>query len=121
MDTPAHVSGLLLCRAGDHRLAFSAHEVVAVETWQPNEAYPHARAAFALPADKGRVLISATGDAVGVDKIEVFQEPLPLLAAPAVLASTLGGSLSGFVEARSMLWPVLRVAEFSRYLSEGAR
>jgi hypothetical protein len=49
------VAGLLLCRAAGHRLAFPATQVVTVEAWSQSEPFPHARTAFELPADRGRV------------------------------------------------------------------
>jgi hypothetical protein len=63
------------------------------------------------------VLISAEGDAVAVDAIEVLQESVAVMPLPALLARPLGSFVAGFVTARQELWPVLRVAEFSKYLA----
>ena len=115
------VLGVLLCRVAEHRIAFPAAQVVAVEAWAENGSFPHARLAFQLAAGKGRVLISASGDAVAVDAIEVHTEALSLLPAPPILMGGLGGSLEGFVTAKEHLWPLLKLAEFSRFLSSGAK
>jgi hypothetical protein len=114
---PEHLVGILLCRAGAHRLAFAAGDVVAVESWTEGDAFPHARQAFSLPGGQGRVLISATGDAVGVDAIEVFQEAVRLMAPPVLLVARFGGSLEGFISVNQSLWPVMRLSEFCRFLS----
>lgn len=114
---PEQITGVLLCRAGGRRLAFAAAEVAAVEPWQDGEPLPHARHPFADHASRGRVLISLTGDGVVVDAIEVFQEPVTVLAAPPMLQTQAGGSLQGFATIRQELWPLLRLAEFSLYLS----
>lgn len=118
------VSGLLLCRAADGRLAFRAREVVAVEAWaQGSERAPHARLAFGFSPERGRALVSALGDAVGVDEVQVFADPVPVLTPPGLLSTALGGSLSGFVYAKDRLWPLLQLVEFSRFLAlpEGPR
>jgi len=117
LATGEQITGVLLCRAGGRRLAFPALQVAAVEAWQEGEALPHARHPFPEHAARGRVLISLTGDGVVVDAIEVFQEAVPLLPAPPLLLRGVGGSLQGFATILQELWPVLRLAEFSQYLS----
>ena len=114
---PEQIAGVLLCRAGGRRLAFPASQVAAVEAWMEGEPLPHARHPFVEHAPRGRVLISLTGDGVVVDAIEVFPEPVAVLPAPPMLAREAGGSLSGFAAIRQELWPVLKLAEFSLYLS----
>jgi hypothetical protein len=118
------VAGLLLCRAADGRLAFRARDVVAVEAWaEGSERAPHARLAFGYSPERGRALVSSTGDAVGVDEVQVFADPVHVLSPPGLLRNALGGSLSGFVRAKDQLWPLLSLVEFSRFLalSEGSR
>ena len=119
----AMVAGLLLCRAADGRLAFRARDVVAVEAWAASARWPHARLAFGFSPQQGRALVSSEGDAVGVDEVAVFAEPSSVLATPALLERALGQSIAGFVFARDRLWPLLRLAEFSRFLAthEGPR
>ena len=111
------VTGLLLCKVAENRLAFPARQVSSVAPWRREAPAPHARAVFSLPAEKGRVLVATSGDTVAVDTIELFKEPLPLMAPPALIARVLGGSLAGFVTARQELWPVLQVAEFARFVA----
>src|SRR5262245_23205992 len=112
------VAGLLLCRAADGRLAFRARDVVAVEAWaEGSERAPHARLAFGFSPERGRALVSASGDAVGVDEVQVFAEPVAVLLPPGLLLTALGGSLSGFVHAKDSLWPLLKLVEFSRFLA----
>lgn len=120
-DRPsAMVAGLLLCRAGDGRLAFRARDVVGVEAWAEGPRSPHARLAFGFSAQPGRSVVASAGDAVGVDEVSVFAEPVSVLNPPALLATALGGSIAGFVFARERLWPLLRLAEFSRFLASQA-
>lgn len=117
----AMVAGLLLCRAADGYLAFRARDVVQVEAWSASVRSPHARLAFGYSPKQGRALVSANGDAVGVDEVAVFAEPAAVLATPALLERALGQSISGFVYARERLWPLLRLSEFSRFLAAQGR
>jgi hypothetical protein len=111
------VYGLLLCLAAGQRLAFPAAQIIAVEPWRAEDGFPHARAAYAVAPQGGRVLVADTGDAVAVDAVEVMQGAVPLMPAPALLSKALGGSLAGFAIAKDALWPVLHVAALSRFLS----
>jgi len=111
------VAGLLLCRAADGYLAFRARDVVQVEAWSSSARSPHARLAFGYSPQQGRALVSADGDALGVDEVSVFAEPTTVLSTPALLERALGKSIAGFVFARDRLWPLLRLSEFSRFLA----
>ncbi len=111
------VAGLLLCRAADGRLAFRANDVVMVETWSAGAPYPHARGAFGFTPQAGRALVAAGGEAVGVDEVSVFAEPVKVLDSPTLLRTALGGSLLGFVFAQDLLWPLRRLSELSRFLA----
>ena len=117
MEADGRLTGILLCRAGEHRLGFAAIQVVAVEPWTEGEPVPHARQGFALAAARGRVLVSESGDSLGVDAIEVFREATDLMPPPRILVGGMGGSLRGFVRVKEKLWPILGLAEFSRFLS----
>ena len=113
--------GVVLCRAGGHRLAFFARQVVAIELWaKGGRTASHARQAFALPPEDGRVLLAETGPGVVVDAIEVASEPPALLPAPLMLLGGAGGALRGFLSMGNELWPVLRLPEFSRFLASSA-
>lgn len=119
--TPAstQVTGVLLCRAADHRIAFAASDVASVEPRASDlELHPSARRAFGLSDATGRVLISPAGDAVVVDMLEVMQGLVSVLPCPAALAANAGGALLGFVAAKDQLWPLLGVSEFSRFLHQ---
>lgn len=115
------ITGVVLCRVGGARLAFAARDVTALDRWIGGGKVPHAGAAFGEPPHyaEARVLLAPQGEGVVVEALEIHDEPLPLLAPPGVLANGCGGSLTGFVVARSTLWPVLRLVEFSRFLSGG--
>lgn len=117
MNADGRLYGLLLCRAAGHRLAFPATQVVAVEHWSAADGFPHARSAYGALPEKGRTLITETGEAVAVDSVEVMAETLTVMPPPAILQHGLGGSLTGFCSARDALWPVLDVFTFSRFLS----
>ncbi len=119
MGPPARVvDGLLLCRSGGNRLAFPARQVVAVEAYDPVLEAPNARVAFSLAPTPGRTLIAESGEAVIVDEVLVHQEALSLLPSPAIAGGATAGWLKGFISARDQLWPVLDLADFSRYLRQ---
>ncbi|MCP3099927.1 protein CrdC [Myxococcus sp. K15C18031901] len=115
MGPPSPVRGMLLCHAGAHRLAFLAHEVLAIAAAAGEEA-ASARLAFRSPAGATRVLVAASGGAVGVDTLEIDAEAHPVLPAPPVAVRASGGSLRGFVLARGVLWPLMGLVEFERFL-----
>jgi hypothetical protein len=113
---------MLLCRAGADRVAFRAHEVATIESPSTFGGITgSACQGFGQHAGSERILVAATGESVGVDGLEIDSEPLVLLPAPEVLCRAAGGSLRGFVQARDMLWPVMSLAEFGRYLAPSSR
>ncbi|MCP3140646.1 protein CrdC [Pyxidicoccus xibeiensis] len=115
MVAPSRVRGMLLCHAGPHRLAFHAHEVASIST-PAGRAAASARRAFQAPEGATRVLVSATGGAVGVDTLEIESETHPVLPAPPVAVRASGGSLQGFVEVQGKLWPLVGLVDFERFL-----
>ncbi|PTL78744.1 protein CrdC [Vitiosangium sp. GDMCC 1.1324] len=116
------ITGLLLCRAGAHRVAFAAHEVATIESPSTFGGLAGcASQAFGGACGAERILVAATGEAVGVDALEIDPEPMALLPAPGVLAQVAGGSLSGFVQVRGALWPLMSLAGFGRFLAPSAR
>jgi len=118
MGPPGHVRGMLLCHAGPHRLAFHAHEVASI-TSPAGQVAASARQAFRAPGGASRVLVTASGGAVGVDTLEIDAEPHPVLPAPPVAVRASGGSLQGFVLARGELWPLMGLEDFERFLRAG--
>lgn len=117
---------MLLCRAGDHRVAFCAHEVATIES--PSTFGGLAGSACrafgeVIGAERlaERVLVAASGEAVGVDALEIDSEPLTLLPAPALLSRVAGGSLRGFVQVRGGLWPLMSLVDFGRFLAPTVR
>ncbi len=122
MSPGSHITGMLLCQAGSGRVAFRAHEVATIESPSTFGGTPgSACQGFGQSAGSGRILVAATGESVGVDALEIDSEPLVLLPAPAVLCRVAGGSLRGFVQARGLLWPLMSLAEFGRYLAPSTR
>lgn len=115
MRPPSRVQGMLLCHAGPHRLAFHAHEVVSITSPQGRSACS-ARRAFEGAPGASRVLVSASGGAVGVDTLEIDAEPRPVLPPPPVAVHASGGSLQGFVLARGQLWPLVGLVDFETFL-----
>lgn len=111
------VAGTLLCHAGAHRVAFAAHEVAVIESAgeRPGR-FQSARRAFGGDAEAERVLVAPSGEAVGVDALEIEAESLYVMPAPELLEQVAGGSLVGFILARGEFWPLVRLAEFERYL-----
>lgn len=113
----AQLEGLVLCRVGEHRIAFSAASVVQISDWAiGGHAAPHARAAFSLPPINGRCVEDGSGGLV-VDSLEIATEPVPLLPVPAMLLGAVGGALRGFILLSGELCPVLAVTEFARFLA----
>lgn len=118
----SRVTGMLLCQAGANRVAFAAHEVATIES--PSTYSGRAGSAcqaFGSTLASGRILVAATGEAVGVDTLEIDSEPIPLLPVPPLLRRVAGGSLRGFVQVHGALWPMMSVAGFGRFLSSVTR
>ncbi len=112
----APLEGIVLCRVGDHRLAFPAAQVVQISDWAVGGIpTPHARTAFALPPTNGRCVEDGRGGLV-VDSLEIASDPLPMMPVPAMLLGAVGGSLRGFIVLSGELCPVLAITEFSQFL-----
>lgn len=110
------VTGLVLCRAASHRFAFIADQVSTIEPYRSGAAV-HANVIFDAEPTNGKIVRHASGLGVGVDTLEVNGDDLPLLPAPRVILGAVGGSLYGFVSLQDLLYPVLRLSEFARYLA----
>lgn len=113
---------MLLCRAGADRVAFRAHEVATIESPATfGGRAGSARQAFGGTEGAERILVAATGESVGVDGLEIDPEPLTVLPAPVLLGRMAGGSLRGFVQVRGVLWPLMSLADFGRFLAPSTR
>jgi hypothetical protein len=113
---------MLLCQAGADRVAFAAHEVATIESPSTfGGTAGSARAGFGVTPGAERILVAATGEAVGVDALEIDAESLTLLPPPALLRRIAGGSLRGFVLAHGVLWPLMSLVEFGRFLALSSR
>lgn len=110
------VTGLLLCQAATNRFAFLAEHVSTIEPYREGAA-PHASVMFNQTSSTGKIVRHASGAGVGVDWLEVHGEDVPLLPPPRLMLAGVGGSLYGFVALTQGLFPVLRLADFARYLS----
>ncbi|NOK22286.1 protein CrdC [Corallococcus carmarthensis] len=108
------VEGTLLCHVGPHRIAFEAGEVASIAA--PDAGAVSAHRAFQDSGGFQRVLVTAAGETVGVDGLEIDSEVLSVLPPSPVVAGASGGSLRGFVITRGVLWPLLRLDGFQRYL-----
>ena len=118
MASGSRITGMLLCRAGADRVAFSAHEVATIESPSTfGGRAGSASQAFGGAEGCERILVAATGEAVGVDGLEIDPEPLSLLPAPALLGRVAGGSLVGFIQVRGALWPLLSLVDFGRFVA----
>ena len=111
------VTGLLLCRAANNRFAFLAAHVASIEAFRPG-VVPHASRVFEVEGTGGKIIRHASGLGIGVDTLEVHGEEAPLLPAPRLILAGVGGSLYGFVALNGGLYPVLRLSEFVRYISQ---
>ena len=119
MAPSRQLTGTLLCRAGEDRVAFAAHEVDTIEspTTFGGRAGWACRTCPEAPHASGRILVAGTGEAVGVDALEIDAEPLVLLPTPGLLSRVAGGSLRGFIQVRGALWPVMSLVHFGRFLA----
>lgn len=116
VDGATGAMGLVVCRAGENPFAFLPNHVATIETWHSGRG-PHAREAFALAGGLGKLLVSADGDCLGVDSAEILADSTPLLPPPRIIAGGMGGSLFAFAKLKERVLPVLRLAEFVRFLS----
>ncbi|WP_375743892.1 protein CrdC [Corallococcus interemptor] len=114
MPPAGRVEGTLLCHVGPHRIAFEAGEVASIAA--PDAGTVSAHRAFLGGGGAQRVLVTATGETVGVDGLEIDSEVLSVLPPSPVVAGASGGSLRGFVLTRGVLWPLLSLDAFQRYL-----
>ncbi|HEX8434309.1 protein CrdC [Archangium sp.] len=122
MLTGSRIAGMLLCQAGADRVAFAAHEVATIESPTTfGGTAGSARQGFGEASGAERILVAATGEAVGVDALEIDAESLTLLPTPTLLRQIAGGSLRGFVQARGALWPLMSLVEFGRFLAPSSR
>lgn len=111
------VSGTLLCHAGTHRIAFPAVDVAVIDVPSLHVGRTRsARQAFGEAAGSSRVLLSPSGETIGVDALEIDAEVYPVLPLPPLLGKVAGGSLLGFLLVRGSLWPLVRLVEFEHFL-----
>jgi hypothetical protein len=111
------IEGLVLCRVGDHQIAFPAAAVGSIDLWEPGGLpAAHARAAFGLQPKAGKLLLRG-GFSLVVDALEIVADRAKLLPVPAMLLGAVGGSLRGFVQAAGALVPLLGLAEFSTFVT----
>jgi hypothetical protein len=110
------IEGVVLCRVGSNRLGVLASDVGALES--PEETAEYAGVAFGMPRgwpDSARQLRSDSGMLI-VDSVEVSSESLSMFAVPSVISSSCGGALRGFVSITGLLWPIVHLGAFSRFL-----
>ena len=117
VKVPEVIEGLVMCRVGDHQIAFPAASVGSIEQWEPGGVpAPSARVAFGLQPASGKLLVHG-GFSLVVDTLEIVAEQVRLMPAPSLLAGAIGGSLRGFVSPAQSLVPLLGLAEFSTFVS----
>jgi hypothetical protein len=110
------VEGLVVCRVGEHRLAFPAASVGNIAAWEMGDVpAPMARQAFSLPSAPGKMLVHGAFSLV-VDGLEIITEPAPFMITPLLLKGAAGGALRGFVSVSNALIPLFGLAEFSRFV-----
>src|SRR6218665_490839 len=118
----SRLSGTLLCRAGDDRVAFAAQEVATIESPSTFGGLAgSASRAFNGASVTGRILVAVSGESVGGGTLAIDAGPPSLLPAPGLLARIAGGSLKGFIQVRGALWPVMSLVDFGRFLAPSSR
>lgn len=121
MQSTDEIEGLVLCRVGDHQIAFPAAAVGTIDQWEPGGVpAPQARAAFGLDPVAGKLLVRG-GFSLVVDALEIVADRTKLLPVPVMLLGAIGGSLRGFVLAGAVVVPLLGLAEFSTFVTGRVR
>jgi hypothetical protein len=117
MSRREEIEGLVVCRVGDHRVAFPAVSVGTIATWEVGDApAPMARDAFALPNAPGKMLVHG-GFSLVVDALEINTDRTTLMPVPALMRGAVGGALRGFVSVSNALMPLLGLAEFATFVT----
>jgi hypothetical protein len=117
MSRREEIEGLVVCRVGDHRLAFPATAVGTIATWDVGDApAPMARQAFSLPQAPGKMLVHG-GFSLVVDALEIVTDRTALMPVPALMLGAVGGALRGFVSVSNALMPLLGLAEFATFIN----
>ena len=120
MSTVEEIEGLVVCRVGDHQIAFPAAAVGSIDQWEPGGVpAPQSRAAFGLPVVAGKILVRG-GFSLVVDGLEIVTDRAKLFPVPSMLLGAVGGALRGFVQPSGALVPLLGLAEFSAFVTKGA-
>lgn len=117
-DAPTTFAGVVLCTVGDAGLAVRAQEVDAIAPEEPS-AIDAALAYGVLRArsSEGRA-VQCRGRLLRVDAVDVVAtEGLQLLPVPFALARVADGAVTGFVEVRGALWPVVDVPQLVEHLA----
>ncbi len=119
-DASQEIEGFVLCRVGDHQIAFPAAAVGSIALWEPGGApAPQSRVAFGLPPVPGKLLVRG-GFSLVVDGLEIVADRARLMPVPSMLVGAVGGALRGFVSQAGALVPLLGLAEFSAFVTRGA-
>lgn len=113
MTFDGRLEGVVLCRVGEHRLAFAASGVRSIGEPREVPKACHARDLFELARVEGR-LLQEDSEALVVDSVEIAQEPQLLRPVPLPLRAIAGGSLLGFVELGE-LWPLFSLRALARF------
>ena len=109
---------MVVCRVGDHRLAFPAAAVGNIAAWSVGDVpAPMARKAYQLPSAAGKMLVHG-GFSVVVDTLEIVTDRVRMLPVPSLLIGEAGGALRGFVTNGDALMPLFGLAEFSRFVAQ---
>lgn len=109
------VDGVVLCHAGQGRLAVDCAEIDAIAAsdasgWNLTSLFGD------QPSSPAKAL-QCSGQLLNVDSVDVVAAPgLPVLPVPHALAQTTGGALRGFVQLAGTLWPLVAVGPLLDHL-----
>ncbi len=107
--------GVVLCKVGAAGLAVAAEQVDAIA---PNEDEAiDARLAYGFEQSLEGRAVQCRGRLLRVDSVDVVAtENVRVLPVPLAIAQAASGAITGFVELRGALWPLVDVPQLVEHL-----
>lgn len=113
-DAPSTDSGFLLCETQGLRVAFLASDVEGILQLDETQEVSSLRQLLRLPNGPGRMLISASGAALGVDTVEIHTDRGDFMEPPNFLCRSGRFCPRGFIQFPDALWPLFRLDDLVR-------
>lgn len=117
MSTPNF--GVVLCKVGAHGLAVAAEHVDAIAPTEHGAV--DAGLAYGFERSSEGRAVQCRGRLLRVDSVDVVAgESVAVLPVPLALGSVASGAITGFVELKGALWPLVDVPLLVEHLLHGA-